>query len=170
MESVVLDVTGIEGTHGYLSDDSIDAVRKAAGELPLNAIHRCGDGNYHYLTLFFLERIKEKYELVLFDNHPDDQACAFSDGMISCGSWRLNARKLDNQKGELWIRDASDLSDEWLESSDLPVYISIDLDVLDPQFIQTVWDQGNMTPDELLIAAERIFKARRVIGIDICGK
>ena len=52
---------------------------------------------------------------------------------------------------------------------DLPVYLSIDMDIMPRQFARTDWDQGEMAPDCLLSAVERIASGHRIIGIDVCG-
>ena len=51
----------------------------------------------------------------------------------------------------------------------LPVYLSIDLDVLSPQWARTDWSQGEMSLPELLQAIDAISKEHRVLGVDICG-
>ena len=51
----------------------------------------------------------------------------------------------------------------------LPVYLSIDLDVLSPQWARTDWSQGEMSLPELIQAIDAISKEHRVLGVDICG-
>ena len=51
----------------------------------------------------------------------------------------------------------------------LPIFLSIDIDVLSLAYARTDWDQGSMTLDELLSAVGRIVAEHRVLGIDICG-
>lgn len=51
----------------------------------------------------------------------------------------------------------------------LPVYISVDKDILDESEVKTNWDQGNMRLNVLISILENIRKNRTVLGADICG-
>ncbi len=51
----------------------------------------------------------------------------------------------------------------------LPVYISVDKDILDESEVATNWDQGNMRLDVLITILENISENRTVLGADICG-
>ncbi|WP_026507508.1 arginase family protein [Butyrivibrio sp. MC2013] len=53
---------------------------------------------------------------------------------------------------------------------DLPVYISVDKDVLNADEMTCNWDQGQMTLSELKITLEFIKKNRRILAIDLCGE
>ncbi|MCR4637037.1 MAG: arginase family protein [Butyrivibrio sp.] len=55
-------------------------------------------------------------------------------------------------------------------SYDLPVYISVDKDVLSPDQLKTNWDQGTMLADTLLEIIKRLVGSKKVLGIDICGE
>ena len=52
---------------------------------------------------------------------------------------------------------------------DIPIYISIDKDVLSEDYAITDWDQGDMTIDEMISLLKDITKDRQIIGVDICG-
>lgn len=81
------------------------------------------------------------------------------------------------------LEDALVISEEKFEESfgSVGFYISIDKDVLSPEFAITDWDQGRMSIDELcdcltgilsLVVddeCERINKFHRLVGVDICG-
>ncbi len=54
--------------------------------------------------------------------------------------------------------------------SRLPVYISIDKDVLDERDYRTNWDQGNMRIEALKGLLAEIMQNHKVIGIDLCGE
>ncbi|WP_026505912.1 arginase family protein [Butyrivibrio sp. NC3005] len=54
--------------------------------------------------------------------------------------------------------------------TELPIYISIDKDVLDKKEIQTNWDQGTMTLNRMLMIIKHLKENFRVIGVDICGE
>ena len=52
----------------------------------------------------------------------------------------------------------------------LPIYISIDKDVLRPQEEITDWDQGNMSIAMLEAILRLLIRCHTIIGIDICGE
>lgn len=161
------DFSRLEGTCCYCSAESAAQIRDAIEDQPLEAIHMIGTGDYHYISLFWLERINEDFALVLFDNHPDDQPTAFGGDMLSCGSWVAHARALPSCKGDVWIRQTDDL--RGIPECGLPLYISVDLDVLSPEFARTDWDQGTMILDGLCSAIAGLRATHRIIGADICG-
>lgn len=74
-------------------------------------------------------------------------------------------KNLISEKGE--IR-------EFLEKlpKDLPVYFSIDKDILCPEAADTNWSQGDMTLEEFLKILNLIYRrfSGRVLGADICGE
>jgi len=51
----------------------------------------------------------------------------------------------------------------------IPVYISIDKDVLTRDYARTNWDQGCMTLPQLESAVRRVAAAHPLLGADICG-
>lgn len=199
MEVIQSDFSILEGTNCYCSEESAAQIRQAISGLPLSAVHMIGTGDYHYITLFWLERIREPFSLVLFDNHPDDQPSAFSPDTLSCGSWVAEARKLPNCIGTYWLSGAAcetagknlryahpSQADAWappvhettgghgfsrlsLRKPGKPVYVSIDLDVLSRDYARTDWDQGSMTLEELSGAILELKKSSQIIGVDICG-
>ena len=168
MQRIITDFSALEGTNCYCSAESARQIRSAISRLPLHAVHEIGTGDYHYQTLFWLERVAEPFALVLFDHHPDDQAGAFGDSLLSCGSWVAVARRLPLLQADLWIRGEEDFPA--LDSLPaLPLYLSVDLDVLSPAFARTDWDQGGMTLDALSAALRRLAASRRILGVDLCG-
>lgn len=149
-----LDLRDVEGTNCYCGSDSAEELRTRLKDVPADAVHWIDTGDYHYLTLLFLEKIKEPFRLILIDNHPDDQPSAFDEpGLLSCGSWVREARKLD-----FFTTSQSD-----------PVYLSIDLDYLSPDEFRTDWNQGTASVDMMLEDIRKAVSGRRIIGIDICG-
>ena len=149
-----VDLRDVEGTCCYCAADSAATLRERLKNVPAEALHWIDTGDYHYLTLFFLEKIREPFELILIDNHPDDQPQAFeSPGMLSCGSWVQEARKT-----------------AYLTCSPvIPVYLSIDLDYLSQDEFRTDWDQGSATLEYMIEEIRKAVNGRRIIGIDICG-
>ncbi|MCR4860093.1 MAG: hypothetical protein K5910_05460 [Bacteroidales bacterium] len=168
MERINTDFAGLEGTNCYCSAESAGQIRRAIANLPLGAFHEIGTGDYHYQTLFWLERIREPYVLVLFDHHPDDQDGAFGEELLSCGGWVSHARRLPLQAGDVWIRSEADFP-ALSAIPALPVYLSLDLDVLSPDWARTDWDQGEMSLPQMCAALRELCATHRVIGVDLCG-
>lgn len=158
----LIDLSPLEGTNCYCDSAAAEAVRKAIEGFPAGGIHWIDTGDYHYVSLFWMEKIAVPFCLALFDNHPDDQAGAFGEQILSCGSWVKAAR------GSLPLMEADYLNPVDIPGS-LPAYLSIDLDVLSPEYSRTDWSQGDMTPDELLRRVEAIASGHRILGVDICG-
>ena len=57
-----------------------------------------------------------------------------------------------------------------LEDPEVPVYLSIDKDVLSPDFARTNWDQGQAGIAETADFIRTFLKGRTLIGADICGE
>lgn len=51
----------------------------------------------------------------------------------------------------------------------IPVFLSVDLDVLSEEEVVTNWDQGEMSLQTLLHLLRTVCRRRPVIGMDICG-
>lgn len=168
MQRIFADFSSLEGTNCYCSAESAEQIRRTVAGLPLQAFHDIGTGDYHYQTLFWLERIAEPFSLVLFDHHPDDQDGAFGEDLLSCGGWVARARKLPFLEKDVWIRDAADFP-ALAALPELPVYLSLDLDVLSEQYARTDWDQGAMTFHEMETALRALVSSRRILGVDLCG-
>ena len=197
-EPVWLDFQRLQGVNCYCTPEAEAAIKEKICDLPVQGIHFLDSGNYHYLSKFWLEKIQEPFSLLVFDNHTDMQEAAFF-GLLSCGSWAgevLDTHELLSHicvagpglkdfreyKGQAWAKLTricrEELSDggeeilrEFLETDpDLPLYISIDKDVLRKEEARTNWDQGELALDQLLKLLELIFEKRKVIGADICGE
>ena len=67
------------------------------------------------------------------------------------------------------IRRAGDMK-ECYTASELPLYISLDKDVLSEEVLSTNWDQGSMREEELTLILKELCKTRRIIAFDICGE
>lgn len=167
MDVVNADFSSLEGTCCYCSAESAALIRQQISATPLRALHLIGTGDYHYVSLFFLERIADPFELVLYDHHPDDQAAAFGGELLSCGSWVREARRLPMLGASYLVRHSTDLHN--LSPGGLPVYISLDLDVLSPEYARTDWDQGDLTLKELQLSLDELAGRREIVGADICG-
>lgn len=170
MERIFSDFQQIEGSRCYCCGEAADEIRRRISPLPLNAVHLIGTGDFHYQTLFWLERINGPFSLLLLDNHPDDQCGAFGEELLSCGNWVRRAKKLPQARDFAWIQKAHDYRRGMLPA-EFPLYISIDLDILSRDFAHTDWDQGDMRLPELVTILHEIVKnhPNGIIGADICG-
>ncbi len=242
----LLDFTALSGTNGFCDDAAADEIRRRIAPLPLRGIHFIDNGNYHYLTRFWCEKIREDFVLLIYDHHLDLRKPVFP-GIMSCGSWirdillrnthcrgilivgasRAQAAVINKELGTLssevippeelermmkderlasadhhtrvkeYIKTKKNLQDPimnvslycfteedilngradthippLLERIRLPLYISIDKDVLSRKVLKTNWDQGVMTEAELRREL-RFFvmsPALRILGMDVCGE
>ncbi len=190
----VLDLSGLEGTRGYCSEEAADEIRKRIAPYGPGGIHFLDSGNYHYLTLFWLEQIREPFDLIVWDHHTDMQESAFA-GLLSCGSWILRAAQTvdylrrvviigppgasvaelpaDVRERAVFLTEEdlrADLADLDVLRGDLPVYLSVDKDVFCPEEIATDWDQGEMTEEAFGRQLDLVLADRRLIGLDVCGE
>ncbi len=182
VEATVVDCRDIAGTRCYLDEVAGDEIRRRIADLPVSDVHFLDSGNYHYLSLLWLEKINEPFSLVLLDNHPDLQPPSFGE-ITSCGGWLKEAiDNLSNLKRVYMVGVRCDLLDalelpdcvvldlNQLTSEDLPIYISFDKDVLSSEYARTDWDQGTMLLDDALALIAEIKKHHRIIGMDVCGE
>ena len=159
-----IELRDIPETNSYCSPQARREILDRILPHPLRGIHWIDSGDYHYASEIFIGRIQEPFCLALFDNHSDAQDGAFADGMLSCGNWVKVARENNPMLFEsIWNTPVL------TSSPQIPVYISIDLDVLSPEFARTNWDQGEMSLTGLEAMISRIAATRRVLGIDVCG-
>lgn len=189
----VLDLTALGGTCCYCDAAAADCIRASLAGRPSGDVHWIDTGDYHYISLFWLEKAAQNgpFALVLADHHPDMQEASLGD-ILSCGSWVGDAlRAIPQLRQVLMLGISADLAPEaagwplervrvvpegepldgvedWLEPG-LPVYISIDKDVLSMSYARTDWDQGSMTLPALESVVSRICAGRPVLGADICG-
>ena len=156
------DLRKLEGCCCYCDKEAEDAIRQALRAQQISGVHWIDTGDYHYISRIWMESIRESFLLALFDNHADDGEDSLGSGLLSCGNWVKSARDtLPYLKGD--FRNTSNVP------GPLPVYLSIDLDVLSPDWARTDWSQGDMSAGQLLEAVERIAAGHRILGVDICG-
>ena len=183
-----VDCSDITGINCYADNEALDRLRDRLQDVPLYGLHFIDSGNFHYLTYLFLERIRTDFVLVLIDKHPDCKTPLFGD-IMSCGGWVRSALdsiahlqsvymvgiddallyELDDVgKNRDRVNVTSALSE--LSGIDLPVYLSIDKDVLDESIVVTNWDQGKMRFDELDEWITTVINEHEIIGVDVCGE
>ena len=101
-----LDCTKIVGTDCYCDDDAIKEINELIDNAECDienrgnstsapAIHFFDNGNYHYMSKIWTDRVQEPFTLIVFDHHPDMQPPRFG-GILSCGGWVKEV--LDNNK------------------------------------------------------------------------
>ncbi|MBQ0001044.1 MAG: arginase family protein [Clostridiales bacterium] len=175
----VLDVRGLSGTNCYCDDEAMQTLRGHLQGYPADGIHFLDSGNYHYMTRLWIEKIREPFRLLVFDNHTDLQPPAFG-GILSCGGWiAASLEEVPLLKevilvgpdeaafqavDEEWKKRVRFFSRErlaaegmpacisWLKETnmDLPFYLSVDKDILSPEALKTNWSQGDLKAEELL--------------------
>lgn len=210
-ETAWLEVQGLPGSNCYCDDDAAAELREKIREFPAKGIHFIDSGNYHYMSRIWLEKIKQPFRLLVFDNHTDMQPPAFG-GILSCGGWIAAAlEELPFLKGVMLCGPDEEafsqvpevlkgrvrfLSRESLQEgrqaddnernlaaagffekipTDLPLYVSIDKDVLCREDACTAWSQGDMRllelEEYLKIVLKRFESAgQQIAGVDICGE
>ena len=184
----IFDDKALCGVRGYMDDKArkhlLDEIKERSN---LSSIHLLDSGNYHHLSRVYLDLIKEPYNLVVYDNHTDMQFSAFGN-ILSCGSWIADAYETLHNLNKIIVVGANSsyieecafnkdkrviftdsISDVYLENL-LPIYISIDKDVLSSNEFISDWDQGSMSLAALKKEMELLIDRFRVIGADICGE
>ena len=217
-----IDCSDIQETDMYYSKNAYEKIWGRIEPYGIQGIHYIDSGNYHYISKIITDHIDEPFGLVMYDHHTDMQMpmvpemMSCGDWAGQALSQNKNLRQLvivgppesdieqtlesysGSQSGRLLTFSAEDLHGDLLENklklirTDLPLYISIDKDVLGPEYTETNWSQGDMSIDGL----ERLLSVflggqgeeknsdacrndernagdirhSRILGIDICGE
>lgn len=217
-----IDCSDIQETDMYCSKNAYEKIWGRIEPYGIKGIHYIDSGNYHYISKIITDHIDEPFGLVMYDHHTDMQMpmvpemMSCGDWAGQALSQNKNLRQLvivgppesdieqtlesysGSQSGRLLTFSAEDLHGDLLENklklirTDLPLYISIDKDVLGPEYTETNWSQGDMSIDGL----ERLLSVflggqgeeknsdacrndernagdirhSRILGIDICGE
>lgn len=185
-----LELSQIPGTNCYCDDEAKKTIRKQMEQVPMECrVHFLDSGNYHYLTLLWLERIREPFSLVMMDHHPDYKEAAFG-GITSCGGWVREAletfpnlkrvylggvdseliQQLQPLSHRITLFDIHTPLTELIEPQEGPFYISLDKDVMGEEYARTDWTQGAVTLQEVMGRLEEIYTQKKVLGVDICGE
>ena len=207
-----IDLSDISGTNCYCDGDAQAQILERMEKYPVSGIYFIDSGNYHYMSRIGIGRVKEPFNLLVFDNHTDMQLPAFG-GLLSCGGWIASALEEVEKLQEVWLIGPDEeaygqveepfkgrvhfLSRERLAEArsymaekkgseeelirsleipaNIPLYISIDKDVLCPEEAATTWSQGDMTLEEMLkvlLALCSHFEKEngKILQVDICGE
>ncbi|RHQ98883.1 arginase family protein [Peptoclostridium sp. AF21-18] len=194
-----IDCSDISGTNMYCTDDAANEIKRRLEGYSPNGVHFIDSGNYHYMTEFFVEKLEGKFSLVLFDYHNDMQVPMIH-SFTSCGDWarevlenndnleqliligpsQKNIDDIDGISKEKFdklvcisLRDLEEkVAEEKLEliKNDVPLYVSIDKDVLSKHYAKTNWSQGKMSVELLKKILKRFLVNHDIIGADICGE
>jgi len=172
-----VDLRDLKGTR-YLC--AFNDIEKIASRIPRlkKCISFLGRGDYHYLTYIFLRRLEFPFALLLMDNHLD--AKETFKGYISCGSWLKEATKLPHLERIIFIGQirkkwgkiypaGPDIGEITKLMGHLPLYISLDKDILSPSYLTTNWDQGAFSLTDLLSLISHL-PPKKIVGLDICGE
>ncbi|MCH4071473.1 MAG: hypothetical protein LKF11_00685 [Pseudoramibacter sp.] len=166
-------------------------IRKRLKHCTPAEVHFIDNGNYHYLTYYWLEKLSEPVNLLVFDHHSDMLPPVFGK-IMSCGSWLLRTvedlpmvkqvlhfgmdpRYLShiptNFRDRVTATDDAEQAVRFLKQHrHRPLYISLDKDVFSNREVRTNWDQGRLrfpVFERLLRAADQICAIR---GMDVCGE
>lgn len=165
----LLDLSGIEGTKCYCSEEAAGAIRMALDQEEEYKVHWIDSGDYHYMTFLFCERIRTPFSLILFDHHPDDQEPAFGN-VLSCGGW-VAALRRENP----FLRDVISVGVDGVfpcpSVCQGPFYVSLDKDVFSPAYARTDWSQGSSAPEDVFRFLDGVVSGPgEILGMDICGE
>lgn len=194
-----VEVQELPGSNCYCDGDAMETLRQKLEEFDADGIHFIDSGNYHYMSRIWLEKLNTPFRLVVFDNHTDMQPPAFG-GLLSCGGWvAASLEELPLLKEVLLVgpdQEAFDQTEPVLQekvrflsrerlremtmeekilffeelSVDLPVYLSVDKDVLCAEDASTTWSQGDMTLEELGQFVAILLEKQDILGMDVCGE
>ena len=176
-----VDCRSMQGTNCYCDDIAKEELRQMIASFGPEGVHFFDSGNYHYVSLFWLEKLEEDFALVLFDNHPDMQLPSFGD-ITSCGGWVKEVLEHLPHLKRVYMVGVDETLLEELEplpsqvvrglpqDEVLPIYISLDKDVMTEDYARTDWSQGQMELSELLNIIRGLLTNYRIIGVDICGE
>ena len=174
-----IDLSDISGTNCYCDGDAQAQILERMEKYPVSGIYFIDSGNYHYMSRIGAGRVKEPFNLLVFDNHTDMQLPAFG-GLLSCGGWIASAlEEVEMLEARSHMAEKKGSEEELIRSleipANIPLYVSIDKDVLCPEEAATTWSQGDMTLEEMLkvlLALCSHFEKEngKILQVDICGE
>ena len=193
-----LDGRDISGTNCYCDGEAQAEIARRLEAYPVGGIYFIDSGNYHYMSRIGAGRVEKPFRLLVFDNHTDMQLPAFG-GLLSCGGWIASSLLELENLAEVWLvgpdeEAYSQVEEELKEKvrfisqgdaetsgymkeipTDLPLYISVDKDVLCGEDASTTWSQGSMGLSGLikilgLLVESFQEKGGEILQVDICGE
>lgn len=192
-----LDFTKMIGVNCYCTEEAEEEIKERIKKLDASGIHFLDSGNYHYLSKFWIEKIERPFSLVVFDNHTDMQEASFW-GLLSCGSWVRECILSNKYVKEVCVigppqkafseceeeilekvisisrEDMKQEKSQWYEflkrNEEIPVYLSLDKDILSLKEARTNWDQGDVSFEEIKEWIYELFSQCFVLGADVCGE
>ena len=193
------ELSDLSGCNCYCDAEAADRICEEIQNYTGNGIHFIDSGNYHYMTRLWLEKQQVPFRLLVFDNHTDMQPPAFG-GLLSCGGWiaasleelpllhevilvgpdeeayvqvepELQQKVCFLSREKLSMMTAEEKEDFFKNlDADLPLYISVDKDVLCKEDASTTWSQGDMHLSELMSFLELVLERQNILGMDVCGE
>lgn len=140
-----------------------------------------GSGDFHFLSYFFQKRIPFHFRLLLIDFHSDFKER--EEGFLSCGNWLNWVLKLENCRevlilgtGEIEVfhpkvRVESSRNFRLKKLLSLPLYLSIDKDVLSQSELELGWDQGTWNVRKFFnLLSSILSEGVGLVGVDVCGE
>lgn len=190
----IVDISDISGINTICSKETVARITQRFEIISDSTVHFLGNGNFHYLTLPLLKKYTHPFTLIVFDHHNDAGELGF-EGFTSCGSWinevvrglpmvqKIVLMGVGEEHGKEMIDLHKDLIEIISENkldylTDLvnnhmipteDIYISIDRDILSETEVQTNWNQGTVSVEQLKKAIQLVSQKHRVIGADVCG-
>ncbi|MGB9858147.1 MAG: hypothetical protein ACPLKX_08465 [Dictyoglomaceae bacterium] len=177
----VIDLRDISQVRYLCSYEKLEILKKLI-PVRFRGIKFLGKSDFHYVSYLFLREIEEPFDLIVMDHHLD-----FMDtfeGYISCGSWVKESLKLENLK-RIFIISDDNTSTTFVNSKifvlennplllkkllkDFPVYISMDKDIVRKDYLNTNWEQGSFTLEDIINILSLLIQ-HKILGVDICGE
>ena len=195
-DAVWVDLKGVPGMNCYCDEEAEQEIMEKIRNLGPEGVHFLDSGNYHYMSKLWMQLLEEDFELLVFDHHTDMQPPMFGD-ILSCGGWIKAALDSNPHLRRVYLAgppaDAAGQAEvkaygdrvAWigeedmkregalgkcLEGGNLPLYLSVDKDILGTGYARTNWDQGNVSLDTVLAWIHEAGACRRIIGMDVCGE
>ena len=189
--AVWLELGDIQGTNCYCDEEAEAAIKERISLMEPSGIHFLDSGNYHYVSKIWLDKIEEEFELLVFDHHTDMQMPMFGN-ILSCGGWIQAALDTNTRLKRVYLAGPPSMEAEadrervdgineeelktpgcisrHLKNSGLPLYISLDKDILTCSCAITNWDQGEAQLEDVLACLMVAASCRSIIGVDVCGE
>jgi len=191
---VCLDCKQMSGVRRYCDVAAASLLRSLIAPYSFRGVHFIDTGDYHYMTKLWCEKIQEPFALVVFDHHPDMQPPAFG-RILSCGSWVKEMLDTHSFLRKVVIVGVAEKFTDLQEAASyhvkiidetsvrqgravnmlhalhfgVPIYISLDKDVLSRENIITNWSNGSLSLPVLCLMLKDLIRSNSLLGVDVCG-